>query len=70
MNTFLPLFVKLVKFCVVGFTGMIIDFSTTWLLKENVQLINILQTLPAFYWLRSIIMCGTGGGHLSPILKK
>ncbi len=35
MNTFLPLFVKLVKFCVVGFTGMIIDFSTTWLLKEK-----------------------------------
>lgn len=35
MNTFLPLFFKLVKFCVVGFTGMVVDFSITWLLKEK-----------------------------------
>lgn len=35
MSTFLPLFFKLVKFCVVGFSGMIIDFSATWLLKEK-----------------------------------
>jgi putative flippase GtrA len=26
---------KFVKFCVVGFSGMVIDFGTTWLLKEK-----------------------------------
>lgn len=35
MNTLFPLFIKLVKFCVVGFTGMIIDILVTWLLKEK-----------------------------------
>ena len=29
---------KFLKFCVVGFTGMIIDFGTTWLLKEKVKI--------------------------------
>lgn len=28
---------KFIKFCVVGFSGMIIDFSTTWLLKEKLK---------------------------------
>ena len=32
------LFFKFVKFCVVGFSGMIIDFGTTWLLKEKVKI--------------------------------
>jgi putative flippase GtrA len=27
---------KFIKFCVVGLSGMIIDFSTTWVLKEKV----------------------------------
>lgn len=26
---------KFLKFCLVGFSGMIIDFGTTWLLKEK-----------------------------------
>jgi putative flippase GtrA len=26
---------KFIKFCVVGFSGMVIDFGTTWLLKEK-----------------------------------
>lgn len=26
---------KFLKFCIVGFSGMIIDFGTTWLLKEK-----------------------------------
>lgn len=26
---------KLIKFCVVGFSGMFVDFGTTWLLKEK-----------------------------------
>ena len=28
---------KFIKFCVVGFSGMIIDFGTTWGLKEKVK---------------------------------
>ena len=28
---------KFLKFCVVGFSGMVIDFSTTWLLKEKAK---------------------------------
>ena len=30
--------VKFIKFCVVGFSGMIIDFGTTWILKERIKL--------------------------------
>jgi putative flippase GtrA len=26
---------KFIKFCAVGFSGMVIDFGTTWLLKEK-----------------------------------
>ncbi len=29
---------KFLKFCTVGFSGMIIDFGTTWVLKERVHL--------------------------------
>jgi len=29
---------KFLKFCVVGFSGMIVDFGTTWILKEKVKL--------------------------------
>ncbi len=29
---------KFVKFCVVGSAGMLIDFGTTWLLKEKVRI--------------------------------
>jgi putative flippase GtrA len=28
---------KFLKFCIVGFSGMIIDFGTTWLLKEKIN---------------------------------
>jgi len=28
---------KLVKFCLVGFSGMCLDFGTTWLLKEKAK---------------------------------
>ena len=28
---------KFLKFCIVGFSGMIVDFGTTWLLKEKVK---------------------------------
>jgi Predicted membrane protein len=29
---------KFIKFCVVGFSGLFVDFGTTWLLKEKVRL--------------------------------
>lgn len=28
---------KFIKFCAVGFSGMLIDFGTTWLLKEKAR---------------------------------
>ena len=31
----LPLLGRLIKFCVVGFSGMIVDFFFTWLCKEK-----------------------------------
>jgi putative flippase GtrA len=30
-------FIKFLKFCAVGFSGMLIDFGTTWLLKEKAR---------------------------------
>ena len=30
--------IKFLKFCVVGFSGMLIDFGTTWLLKEKARI--------------------------------
>jgi putative flippase GtrA len=32
------LFLKFIKFCVVGFSGMGIDFGITWLLKEKARI--------------------------------
>lgn len=32
------LLIKFMRFCLVGFTGLIIDFGTTWLLKEKVRI--------------------------------
>lgn len=29
---------KFLKFCIVGFSGLLIDFGTTWLLKERVKI--------------------------------
>lgn len=29
---------KFVKFCIVGFSGMAVDFGTTWLLKERIRI--------------------------------
>ena len=29
------IFLKFIKFCTIGFSGMIIDFGTTWILKEK-----------------------------------
>jgi putative flippase GtrA len=30
--------IKFLKFCAVGFSGMLIDFGTTWFLKEKVRI--------------------------------
>ena len=30
--------IKFLKFCAVGFSGMLIDFGNTWLLKEKVRI--------------------------------
>jgi putative flippase GtrA len=32
------LFIKLIKFIVVGFSGMLVDFGVTWLLKEKAKI--------------------------------
>jgi len=32
------LLIKFLKFCIVGFSGMIIDFGTTWFLKEKIRI--------------------------------
>ncbi len=37
MENLLPILLKLVKFCVVGFSGMIVDFGATWLCKEKLR---------------------------------
>jgi putative flippase GtrA len=29
---------KFLKFCIIGFSGMLIDFGTTWFLKEKVRI--------------------------------
>ena len=31
-------FLKFIKFCAVGFSGMILDFGTTWILKEKFKI--------------------------------
>ena len=31
-------FLKFIKFCAVGFSGMILDFGTTWILKEKFRI--------------------------------
>lgn len=33
----LPLLGRLIKFCAVGFSGMIVDFFFTWLCKEKIK---------------------------------
>lgn len=40
--------VKLIRFCVVGFSGMIVDFGTTWTLKEKVKANKYLANTTGF----------------------
>lgn len=54
------LIVKLLKFCVVGFSGLLIDFGITWLLKEKARINKyianstgfILAASSNFFWNR------------------
>lgn len=41
-------FLKFLKFCAVGLSGMLIDFSTTWLLKEKVRINKYLANSTGF----------------------
>jgi putative flippase GtrA len=42
------LIIKLIRFCVVGFSGMIVDFGTTWALKEKVKVNKYLANTTGF----------------------
>ena len=44
----IELFFKLIRFCIVGFSGLGIDFSTTWLLKEKGRLNKYLSNSCGF----------------------
>lgn len=39
---------KFLKFCIVGTSGMIVDFGTTWLLKEKVKVNKYLANSAGF----------------------
>ena len=42
------LILKLIKFCLVGFSGLIIDFGTTYILKEKLRLNKYLSNIIGF----------------------
>jgi len=44
----ISLIYKLLKFCVVGFSGMCLDFGTTWLLKEKTKVNKYLANSTGF----------------------
>lgn len=64
------LLLKFIKFCVIGFSGMIIDFGTTWLLKEKARINKyianstgfILAATSNYIWNR--ILTFHSGNHL------
>ena len=42
------LFYKLIKYCIVGFSGVIVDFSITWLLKEKLYVNKYIANTAGF----------------------
>ena len=42
------LLIKLIKFCIVGFSGLILDFVTTWILKEKIKINKYLSNSIGF----------------------
>lgn len=63
------LIIKLLKFCLVGFSGMLVDFGFTWVLKERVRVNKfiansagfILAATSNFIWNRIWTFSGTEG---------
>ena len=63
------LIIKLLKFCLVGFSGMLVDFGVTWVLKERVRVNKfiansagfILAATSNFIWNRIWTFNGTEG---------
>ncbi|HZK03849.1 MAG TPA: GtrA family protein [Bacteroidaceae bacterium] len=63
------LIIKLLKFSLVGFSGMIVDFSATWVLKEKIRINKfiansigfILAATSNFIWNRIWTFSGTEG---------
>jgi putative flippase GtrA len=41
-------FLKFIKFCAVGFSGMILDFGTTWILKEKFRINKYISSSVGF----------------------
>jgi len=39
---------KFIKFCAVGFSGMILDFGTTWILKEKFRINKYISSSTGF----------------------
>jgi putative flippase GtrA len=44
---------KFLKYCVVGFSGMAIDFGTTWLLKERIKVNKYIANSAGFIFAAS-----------------
>ena len=42
------LLIKLIKFCIVGSSGLILDFLTTWILKEKIRINKYLSNSIGF----------------------
>ncbi len=42
------LLIKLIKFCIVGCSGLILDFLTTWILKEKIKINKYLSNSIGF----------------------
>lgn len=37
MNAYLPILLRMLRFCLVGASGMLVDFAVTWLCKERLR---------------------------------
>lgn len=66
------LLLKFIKFCVVGASGMIIDFGTTWVLKEKVKINKYIANSTGFilaatsnYLLNRLWTFQSGNSHIA-----
>jgi putative flippase GtrA len=65
-------FWKFLKFCTVGFSGMFIDFGTTWVLKEKVKINKYIANSTGFilaassnYLLNRVWTFHSGNPHIA-----